>query len=42
MASADALAAMLDRIRHVFTVRKQQGQCRFCGLTTVFPVTRPQ
>ena len=34
MASAGALETLLERIRHVWTVRREHGACRSCGFTT--------
>jgi hypothetical protein len=41
MASAGTLETLLERIRHVWTVRREQGRCRACGYsTTVVSVAR--
>jgi hypothetical protein len=34
MVSADPLATMLERIRHIYTLSKDHGRCQSCGLTT--------
>jgi hypothetical protein len=42
-ASPVILETSLDRIRQVLPIRREQGRCRACGLTTsVISVERPE
>jgi hypothetical protein len=34
MASADSVATMLERVRHIYTLHRGCGRCQSCGLTT--------